>query len=72
MTSEQVDHLLTSDELAERLGVHVETVRSWIRDGCIPAYRLGRRFTRVRWEEVLAALANDGRRGSPTGRQDRA
>lgn len=51
--------LLTLEDAAHRLGVHVATLRSWVRDGRIPAYRLGQRFTRVCWEEVLEALAAD-------------
>ena len=49
--------LLTPRQAAERLGVHVTTFRSWLRKGRLPAYRLGARFTRVSWQEVLSALA---------------
>jgi len=49
--------LLTCEEVACRLGVHVSTVRAWIRDGRVPAYRLGQRFTRIDWNAVLAALS---------------
>jgi excisionase family DNA binding protein len=53
------DQLLTLYEAATRLGVHVATLRQWVRDGRIPAYRLGQRFTRVSWDEVLQALATE-------------
>jgi excisionase family DNA binding protein len=56
-----MSELLTCEEAAERLGIHTGTFRSWIRDGHIPAYRLGQRFTRVEWEEVLQALADQGK-----------
>ena len=49
--------LLTCEEAAQRLGVHVATLRAWIREGRVPAYRLGQRFTRVDWEDLLSALS---------------
>jgi excisionase family DNA binding protein len=36
--------LLSADEAAELLGMHVNTVRLWARDGKIPCFRLGRRL----------------------------
>lgn len=45
--------LLSADEIAERLGVHVSTVRGWIRDGSIPAIRVGPRLLRVRWRDLV-------------------
>lgn len=49
--------LLSTDEIAERLRVHVSTVRAWIRDGRIPAVRLGPRLLRVRWTSLLEAAS---------------
>jgi excisionase family DNA binding protein len=49
--------LLSLPEAAIRLGVHVSTIRAWVRGGQIPAYRLGQRFVRVDWEEVCARLS---------------
>lgn len=54
-----MDRLLTFDETAARLGVHVATLRAWVREGRVPAYRLGRRFARLNWAEVLRALSAD-------------
>lgn len=51
-----MEELLTLREAADRLGVHVTTLRSWVREGKLPAYRLGRRFTRVSWAAVLDRL----------------
>jgi excisionase family DNA binding protein len=48
--------LITLKEAADRLGVHVSTVRSWVRSGRVPAFRCGRRFVRVDWATILAAL----------------
>ena len=53
--------LIKIEEAAGRLDVHVTTIRAWIRAGRLPAYRLGQRFTRVDWEEVLAALSEQRR-----------
>lgn len=49
--------LITLPETASRLGVHVGTVRSWVRAGHIPSYRVGQRFVRVDWDEVRQHLA---------------
>ncbi len=35
------DTLLTVEEVARRLGVHIDTVRRWIRSGELPAINLG-------------------------------
>ena len=52
-----MQELIQQHEAARRLGIHVTTFRSWVREGRIPAYRVGQRFTRVDWSEVLAAIA---------------
>lgn len=38
-----MDELLTVSAVAEKLGVHIETVRRWIRDGDLPAIRFARK-----------------------------
>lgn len=40
-TSETVN-LLTPEEVAERLKVSIFTIRRWIHQGELPAYRIGR------------------------------
>ena len=52
--------LMTLEEAARRLGIHVTTLRGWVRNGLVPAYRLGQRFARVSWDEVLGALSEEG------------
>jgi len=47
---------ITTTEAARRLHLHVSTIRAWVREGAIPALRVGPRFTRLDWEAVLAAL----------------
>lgn len=49
-------HLITLDDAARRLGIHVATLRGWVRAGYVPAYSRGARFTRVDWEQLLEAL----------------
>lgn len=51
--------LLTLEQAAQRLGIHVTTIRAWVRGGRIPAFRLGRRFVRVDWEAVLRTLKDE-------------
>lgn len=41
---------------AEYLGVDVSTVREWITDGRLKAYRLGPKVIRLRRSEIDAAL----------------
>jgi excisionase family DNA binding protein len=49
--------LLTPEEVADYLKVHVETIRLWIRSGRLTAYRLGGvRALRVRRSDVDAML----------------
>ena len=55
--------LITCETVAKRLGVHISTVRAWIRAGKVPAYRLGQRFTRLRWSEVLGSLGRTAASG---------
>jgi excisionase family DNA binding protein len=35
------DILLTVEDVAKRLGVHIDTIRRWIRSGELPAINLG-------------------------------
>lgn len=57
------DRLLKLEEVAERLGVHRDTVRHWVYKGLIPAIRLpGNAGRRIRESELEAWLSN---RSSP-------
>lgn len=51
--------LLTAQQVAERLSVHVESVRRWTRQGDLPAVRLPSGRYRYRASDVTALL--DGR-----------
>lgn len=57
-----MQQLITLEEAARRLGIHVATLRGWVRAGYVPAYSRGARFTRVDWEELLAALSSQAGR----------
>jgi excisionase family DNA binding protein len=47
---EAVERLMTPEEVADYLRVHVQTVRGWIRSGTLPARRVaGLRALRVRF-----------------------
>ena len=51
-----MQELIPLSVASRRLGVHVTTLRTWVRNGTVPAYRVGQRFTRVDWNELLAAI----------------
>lgn len=51
-----MQELLPLTVASSRLGVHVNTLRMWVRNGTVPAYRVGQRFTRVDWNELLQAI----------------
>jgi excisionase family DNA binding protein len=52
-----LERLLTPEEVADHLKVHVQTVRAWIRSGRLPARRVaGLRALRVRATDVEALL----------------
>ncbi|MBF6331749.1 helix-turn-helix domain-containing protein [Nocardia transvalensis] len=38
------DRLYSVEEVAERLGLHVRTVRGYVRDGRLPAVRIGKQY----------------------------
>jgi excisionase family DNA binding protein len=53
----RTDVFLSPEDVAERLGVNVQTVRAWIRSGKLPASRLaGRRVLRVREADIERVL----------------
>ncbi|MCC7014863.1 MAG: helix-turn-helix domain-containing protein [Planctomycetes bacterium] len=56
MQNEQHE-LLPLSEASRRLGVCLTTLRTWVREGRVPSYRVGKRFIRINWHELLAAIA---------------
>jgi len=48
--------LLTICETADRLQINSQTLRRWIRDGKVPAYKIAPGSVRLKWDEVLATL----------------
>jgi excisionase family DNA binding protein len=47
---------LTLDEAAAYIGVHPWTLRRWINEGRLRAYRVGKRLLRIRRSDVDALL----------------
>jgi excisionase family DNA binding protein len=63
--------LFTADEVAGRLNLHVKTVRRFIRQGRLPAKRIGKeyRITRSALDEFAGAAADPGNAPIPRTRQ---
>lgn len=49
----QPNILLSSKEVAKRLGVCTETVRRWAKDGTLPYVRIGKRLMRFKLADVI-------------------
>jgi excisionase family DNA binding protein len=56
--------LMTTQEAAQRAGLHVETIRHYIRVGHLPAHRYGR-FYLVDADDLARLLANPPKPGRP-------
>src|SRR5262245_43520371 len=63
MSSAITKHLFTVDEVAGRLNLHVKTVRRFIREGRLPAKRIGKeyRITRPALDEFAGTTTVDDR-----------
>ncbi|MFJ9470468.1 helix-turn-helix domain-containing protein [Streptomyces caniferus] len=47
------DSLYSVEQVAERLGLHVRTIRTYVRDGRLPAVRIGKQY-RIAHEDLEA------------------
>lgn len=47
-----LERLLDTQDVAQILGVHVQTVRRYIRDKRLPAIRITPRLYKVRWRDL--------------------
>jgi excisionase family DNA binding protein len=61
---DRATELLTTRELAKRLGVTPETVRVWARRGAIPTLRLSPKVIRYNPDAVVAALSATPTKGA--------
>jgi excisionase family DNA binding protein len=55
------DELVSPTTVAERLNVRPETVRRWIREGRLRAFRCGPKVIRLSWKRTLEALEQEPR-----------
>jgi len=46
------NEMLTADEVASRMKVHIRTVRKWVKDGKISIVEIGSREYRIRRSEL--------------------
>ncbi|MCB5907405.1 helix-turn-helix domain-containing protein [Streptomyces pinistramenti] len=47
------DHFYSVEQVAEHLGLHVRTIRNYVRDGRLPAVRIGKQY-RIAHEDLEA------------------
>jgi excisionase family DNA binding protein len=57
----QNDELVSPTVAARRLHVRPETVRRWIREGRLRAFRCGPKVIRLSWKRTLEALEQEPR-----------
>lgn len=55
-TMQPEKEMLTADEVAEYMNVHVRTVRNWINSGELPYVRIGPRGYRISRTDLLAFI----------------
>ena len=55
-----MDGYLTTDDIARRLGIKVETVRRWVHQGKLPGFPLGRAGYRIRQEDFERFMQGPG------------
>jgi excisionase family DNA binding protein len=61
-SSNNIDPMLTTSEVARILSVHINTVRRWSNQGILKAYRIGSRGDRrFRREDITSFFSRDGR-----------
>lgn len=60
---DELEGMLTMPEVAERMGVHLNTVRNWIQKGYLPVIKWGPRFVRVHEDDLAQFIKgeNNGR-----------
>lgn len=51
-----LEDLITFEDAAEMLGVHVNTVRNWVKKGLLPVRRFGPRRLRLLPEDVQKVI----------------
>ncbi|MGI5258325.1 helix-turn-helix domain-containing protein [Streptomyces angustmyceticus] len=62
------ESLYSVEQVAERLGLHVRTIRNYVRDGRLPAVRIGKQY-RIAHEDLEAFTGRPASTpGDPAGR----
>jgi excisionase family DNA binding protein len=62
---------LTLEDVSKQIHVPVSTLRWWIQQGRLPAYRPGRKVL-IREDELLAFIASNAKRGTKRSDTPRA
>ena len=70
ITMPGVPELLTVKQVAEILQVHEQTVWRYLRNGSLPAVRLGRRVVRVARSDLETFIASGRTSGEPSERRE--
>lgn len=60
------EKLLTLEEAARRLGIPADDVEAWVKNGRIPAFRLGGSLLRLRLQDVEAVRQRQKPKATPS------
>ena len=66
-----MERYLTCADVAERMGVHPETVRRWCKSGDLPSFKLGPRIWRIAASDLAAYQQAHTSQQAHTRRTDR-
>ncbi len=67
----QENEMLTADEVAHIMRVHIKTVRKWVQSGELPSVPIGSREYRIMRSDLNAFIEKRKRRGKKASDEER-
>ena len=59
----EVKEVLSAEEAAKLLDIHIDTVRDWLRSGKLPGVKMGDSIWRIRRADIEAMFSNEAEHG---------